>query len=78
MQMAKIRIFLALAFLATAVGLCSANAQDLLNQDWVLDPTRSQVYLQTEKLDAVIERHQFTVVEGKKARVKSWASARLS
>jgi OmpA-OmpF porin, OOP family len=64
--MHKIRtgVGLALALVVTAAGLRSANAQDFLNQDWVLDPGRSHVYMQTEKLDAVIERHQFTHVEG--------------
>lgn len=64
MRMTKIHVCLALALIAAAVGLRSANAQDFLNQDWVLDPRQSHVYMQTEKLDAVIERHQFTTVEG--------------
>jgi outer membrane protein OmpA-like peptidoglycan-associated protein len=60
----RIRIYLALALVVAAVGWRSANAQDFLNQDWLLDPTRSHVYMQTEKREGVIERHQFTAVEG--------------
>jgi OOP family OmpA-OmpF porin len=64
--MNKIRICLALALglLAAAAGMRVADAQDFLNQDWVLDPSISNVYLQTEKRDAVIEKHKFTAVEG--------------
>ena len=59
----KAGVCLALALLVTA-SLRSANAQDFLNQDWVLDPGKSHVYMQTEKLEKVIERHQFNAVEG--------------
>jgi outer membrane protein OmpA-like peptidoglycan-associated protein/polyisoprenoid-binding protein YceI len=55
---------LALVLLAAIVGIRAAAAQDFLNQDWILDPSRSHVYMQTEKLQGVIEKHQFTSVEG--------------
>ncbi len=45
------------------MGLRSANALDL-NQDWVLNSSLSHVYMQTEKLEAVIERQQFKSLEG--------------
>ena len=60
-----IRVWLALALLAATVGIGGAKAQDFLNQDWVLDPAHSHVYMQTEKLDKVIETRPFTRVQGK-------------
>jgi outer membrane protein OmpA-like peptidoglycan-associated protein len=68
MHVTKLRIYLVLALLVAAVGLRNANAQDFLNQDWVLDPVKSHVYLQTEKMEKVIERHQFGTVEGNVSR----------
>lgn len=62
--MTKIRVCLVLALMTAAVGLRSANAQDFLNQDWVLNAAQSHVYMQTEKLNAVIEKHKFNSVEG--------------
>jgi polyisoprenoid-binding protein YceI len=62
--MIKIRICLVLALMTAAMGLRSANAQDFLNQDWVLNAAQSHVYMQTEKLNAVIEKHKFNAVEG--------------
>jgi OmpA-OmpF porin, OOP family len=64
MHATKVGIYLALALLVAALGLRGAAAQDFLNQDWVLDPVKSHVYLQTEKMEKVIERHQFNMVEG--------------
>jgi outer membrane protein OmpA-like peptidoglycan-associated protein/polyisoprenoid-binding protein YceI len=64
MHFAKMRIRLALVILAAIVGTRSADAQDILNQDWILDPSRSHVYMQTEKREGIIEKHQFTAVEG--------------
>jgi outer membrane protein OmpA-like peptidoglycan-associated protein/polyisoprenoid-binding protein YceI len=58
------RVSLALALLAILAGARGAAAQDFLSQDWVLDPARSHVYMQTEKLDKVIERDQFNSIEG--------------
>src|SRR5882724_2426036 len=55
----KVSVCFALALLVAGLGARSANAQDYLNQDWVLDPGKSHVYMQTEKLEKVIERHQF-------------------
>ena len=63
MHLIGIRVSLALALLAAVMGLRSANALDL-NQDWVLNSSLSHVYMQTEKLEAVIERQQFKSVEG--------------
>jgi OOP family OmpA-OmpF porin len=56
---------LVLALIAVAAILPGdARAEGILDQDWVLNPAQSHVYMQTEKLDAVIERHQFKTVEG--------------
>lgn len=35
------RVFLVVALLAAAAGMGGANAQDVVNRDWVLDPGRS-------------------------------------
>src|SRR3984885_5164727 len=63
MQLIGIRVSLAVALFAAVMGLRGANALDL-NQDWVLNSSLSHVYMQTEKLEAVIERQQFKAVEG--------------
>src|SRR5581483_8511759 len=60
----RLRAPLILALALVAATPRAAAAQDYLNQDWVLDPARSHIYMQTEKLDKVIERDQFTGVEG--------------
>jgi OmpA-OmpF porin, OOP family len=44
--------------------VASATAQDFLNQEWLLDPAVSMVYMQTEKANSIFETHQFSVVEG--------------
>jgi OmpA-OmpF porin, OOP family len=62
--MTKIRLWLMLALMSAAMGVRSADAQDFLNQDWVLNGPQSHVYMQTEKLEGVIEKHQFNSVEG--------------
>jgi OOP family OmpA-OmpF porin len=62
--MTKVRVWLVFALMTAALGLRSANAQDFLNQDWVLNAPLSHVYMQTEKLEGVIEKHQFMSVEG--------------
>ena len=58
------RIFLALAVFGLAIGSRTADAQEFLNQDWVLNPRLSNVYMQTVKNNAAFETHQFTAVEG--------------
>jgi OmpA-OmpF porin, OOP family len=63
-HMTKIRVWLIFALITAALGTRGANAQDFLNQDWVLNAPLSHVYMQTEKLEAVIEKHQFMSVEG--------------
>jgi OOP family OmpA-OmpF porin len=68
MHLKKTRLGLTLAVLAAIAGTAGASAQDFLNQDWILDPSRSHVYLQTEKLQGVIEKHQFTSLEGNISR----------
>jgi OOP family OmpA-OmpF porin len=60
----RLALALVLSLLAALAGSRGANAQDILNQDWVLNPSQSHVFMQTEKLQGVIERHQFTAVEG--------------
>jgi OOP family OmpA-OmpF porin len=58
------RAFLALALFSAVTGAGKAHAQDFLNQDWVLNPRLSNVYMQTVKNNAVFETLQFTAVEG--------------
>jgi NAD(P)-dependent dehydrogenase (short-subunit alcohol dehydrogenase family) len=60
-----IRFCLVLALIAAALGRETAHAQDFLSKEWVLNPSLSNVYLQTAKNNAVIETHQFTVLEGR-------------
>jgi OOP family OmpA-OmpF porin len=64
MHIAKAHVVLTLTLFLATLGLRGAHAQDYLSQDWVLDPVKSHVYMQTEKMEKVIERHQFTMVEG--------------
>ncbi|MGO9699801.1 MAG: OmpA family protein [Xanthobacteraceae bacterium] len=59
-----VRVCVAFVLFAAATGGRSANAQDLLNEDWILNPALSHMYLQTEKLQGVIEKHEFTAVQG--------------
>src|SRR5947209_20141486 len=68
MHLKKTRVGVALALLTGIIASGGGKAQDFLNQDWILDPSRSHVYLQTEKLQGVIEKHQFTSVEGNISR----------
>jgi len=60
----RLGLALALAVLAALAIAPRAGAQSILDQDWVLNAAQSHVFMQTEKLDHVIERHQFTSVEG--------------
>ena len=64
MYMNPVRALLALTLFAVAMGAGSARAQEFLNQDWVLNPRLSNVYMQTVKNNAVFETLQFTAVEG--------------
>ena len=64
MYMTPVRALLALTLFAVAMGAGSARAQEFLNQDWVLNPRLSNVYMQTVKNNAVFETLQFTAVEG--------------
>ena len=50
--------------MAAVMSARDAHAQDFLNQEWILDPTLSTVYMQTEKANYLFETHQFSVVEG--------------
>ncbi|MDH3579725.1 MAG: OmpA family protein, partial [Hyphomicrobiales bacterium] len=59
-----IRVCFAVAIVAAATGAGRAYAQDFLEQEWVLDPRLSNVYMQTVKKNAIFETHQFTSVEG--------------
>ena len=54
MRKIGISTWLALTLFAATVGIGGAKAQDFLNQDWVLDPAHSHVYMQTEKLNKII------------------------
>jgi OmpA-OmpF porin, OOP family len=64
MPTSKVRVFLVLALVFVAFGWRGANAQDFLNQDWVLNSAQSHLYMQTEKLQGVIEKHEFNAMEG--------------
>jgi OOP family OmpA-OmpF porin len=64
MHPVKMCLCLALAMLALVIGPTRADAQAFLNEDWVLDPAQSNVYMQTEKLEHKIEKHRFTSLEG--------------
>jgi OOP family OmpA-OmpF porin len=64
MHLVKMRLCLASAMLALMVGPAPAEAQAFLNEDWVLNPAQSNVYVQTEKLEHTIEKHRFTSLEG--------------
>ena len=68
MHLVRMRLCLALAMLGLVVGPTSAEAQAFLNEDWVLDPAKSTVYMQTEKLEHTIEKHRFTSLEGNVSR----------
>lgn len=61
MQIVRIVACMALGLMA---GLQSASAQSFLNEDWVLNLSQSNVYMQTEKLENTIEKHRFTSIEG--------------
>jgi hypothetical protein len=64
MHATLIRGCLTLALSVAAVGLHSAQAQDFLNREWLLDPVLSNVHMQTEKGKAILETHRFNAVEG--------------
>jgi outer membrane protein OmpA-like peptidoglycan-associated protein len=55
---------LTLALAGAALGAAPARAQSFLNQDWLLNPTLSNVYLETVKANAIFEAHHFSAVEG--------------
>jgi outer membrane protein OmpA-like peptidoglycan-associated protein len=50
--------------LVAIAGLRTAGAQAMLDRDWVLDPRQSHLYLQTEKGESIVEKHEFTSIEG--------------
>lgn len=65
MQPGKAGVGFVLALiLAVAMAAPKARAQDFLDEDWVLNAAQSHVYMQTEKLAGVIEKNEFTSVEG--------------
>ena len=59
------RVWLVVGLLTATVGIGGVRAQNFLNRDWVLDQAHSHVYMQTEKLNKIIEKRPFTRVEGK-------------
>jgi len=63
-----VRIGLTLVLLGSLAALRAASAQALLNQDWVLDPRQSHLYLQTEKGEGIVEKHEFTSIDGNVGR----------
>jgi OmpA-OmpF porin, OOP family len=54
--------YLALALIAAAAA--GAHGEDFFDQEWLLNPRLSHVYMQTVKNNATFETHQFTAVEG--------------
>ena len=68
MHSITIRLCLAFALLAAVAGVPGANVQAqgqaFLDQDWVLNSGVSNISLQTEKLEGVVEKHKFTMIEG--------------
>ena len=68
MHLVMARLCIALALLAGIAGFQRANAQAFLDQDWVLDPSRSNVYMQTEKLQNTVEKQRFNSLEGNVTR----------
>ncbi len=65
MQLSRAAVGFVLALmLAMATTASNARAQDFLDQDWVLNSAQSHVYMQTEKLQGVVEKDEFTSVEG--------------
>jgi hypothetical protein len=68
MHFARIGFCLAFGLLLALAAPRVAGAQDILNQDWVLDPSKSNVYLQTEKGESIVEKHRFTSIEGNVSR----------
>ena len=50
--------------LVALAGLRTAGAQAMLDRDWTLDPRQSHLYLQTEKGDQIVEKHEFTSIKG--------------
>src|SRR5262249_22058261 len=54
--------------LVALAGLRSAGAQAMLDRDWVLDPRQSHLYMQTEKGDHIVEKHEFTSIAGNVSR----------
>jgi outer membrane protein OmpA-like peptidoglycan-associated protein len=59
-----VRICLAFALMTAAFGNNPVKAQDFLNQDWLLNPGLSNVYMQSVKKNAIFETHKFNSVEG--------------
>ncbi len=62
--MSALRAWLVVTWLGLLALPGAASAADLLEQDWVLNPELSNVYMQTVKKNALFETHQFTSVEG--------------
>jgi OOP family OmpA-OmpF porin len=58
------RIWFLLALFAVVVCPGRVDAQDFMSQEWVLNPSLSNVYMQSVKKNAIFETHQFTAVEG--------------
>ena len=59
MGVPSVRGYVAGAFAAAALAAGPASAQDLAGQEWLLDPSLSNVYMQTVKNNAVFETHLF-------------------
>jgi outer membrane protein OmpA-like peptidoglycan-associated protein len=65
MQRIRVCVWLSLVLLVATIGAGDAKAQELLNQEWVLDTAHSHVFMETEKLNKVIEKRPFSRVQGK-------------
>lgn len=58
------KLCFALTFLLAPLGITTGRTQDAFNQNWVLNPSLSNVYMQTVKANSIFETHRFNSVEG--------------
>ena len=63
-----VRIGLTVIMAVWLAGLRPTGAQAMLDRDWVLDPRQSHLYMQTEKGEGVVEKHEFTSISGNVTR----------
>ena len=64
MYWTMIRCLIVLVINFAAFAASNVFAQEFTDQEWVLNPRLSNVYMQTVKANAIFETHQFAAVEG--------------